>query len=121
MKPEQLESWIDINLPPSMAVWLKESFGLNAKSFFELGFIEKSDVEVFRIAQHRLNTIVITTKDIDFLQYQKQAIAPLKILHITTGNISNKQLKELVLKLFPEVIRIFTKTNQQLIEITKQP
>lgn len=104
-----------------MAIWLKDSFAVKAKSFFELSFMEKSDVEVFKIAQATPNAIVITTKDIDFLQFQEQADNPPKILHINTGNISNKQLKELVMKLFPEVIRIFTKTDQLLIEITNQP
>ena len=101
-----------------MAIWLREAFAVNAKSFFELGFSLKTDVEVFKIAQSRLNTIVITTKDIDFLQFQEQSNNPPKILYINTGNISNKHLKEIVLKSFPEVISIFTKTNQTLIEIT---
>lgn len=118
MKPEQLEFWIDLNLPPSMATWLHDAFAVNAKSFFELGFLLKSDIEVFKIAQSRLNTIIITTKDIDFLQFQEQSTNPPKILYINTGNVSNKQLKEIILKSFPEVISIFTKTNQTLIEIT---
>ena len=109
MKPEQLEFWIDLNLPPSMSGWLKYAFEINARFFVELGFLLKSDVEVFRIAQTRLNTIIITTKDIDFLQFQEQAIHPPKILYINVGNISNKQLKELILKSFGEVIRILPK------------
>jgi len=38
MQPGALEFWIDLNLPPKMALWLTEGFNVVAKSFKELGF-----------------------------------------------------------------------------------
>lgn len=66
MLPDEIEFWIDLNLPPQMAIWLKEEFGVKAKSFKELEFEIVQDVEVYRMAAHKENKIIITTKDIDF-------------------------------------------------------
>ena len=38
MQAGALEFWIDLNLPPKMALWLTEGFNFVAKSFKELGF-----------------------------------------------------------------------------------
>jgi predicted nuclease of predicted toxin-antitoxin system len=112
------EFWIDMNLPPVMAIWLTEGFGVKAKTFKELGFDIKGDAEIFRIAKSQPFVVVITTKDIDFV-YLSEDIGPLpKVLYLNTGNISNKQLKKIVEESFADVIRIFTETNQSLIEIT---
>lgn len=42
---EQLQFWIDLNLPRSMATWLTQDYGVTAYSFAELGFENVSDVE----------------------------------------------------------------------------
>ncbi|MGN6297270.1 MAG: DUF5615 family PIN-like protein [Ginsengibacter sp.] len=66
MQSDNLEFWIDVNLPPSMAIWIQDDFGCSAKSFKDLNFDKEQDVVVFTKAAKKLNTIVITTKDIDF-------------------------------------------------------
>ncbi len=100
-----------------MASWIKEEFEVEAKSFLELGFVTTTDIQVYKLAKDHHNVIVITTKDVDFLNYSSAIGAPPKVLYINTGNISNKKLKELFSKSLNEVINIFTKTNQHLIEI----
>ncbi len=92
MQPENLEFWIDHNLPPKLANWLKEDFKVSAKSFQELGFVTKGDNEIYRIVAAKINTIVITTKDIDFLTVTDVANPP-RILYLNIGNVSNKKLK----------------------------
>jgi len=119
MQYNSLEFWIDLNLPPALALWLKEEFKVNARSFQELGLTTTSDAEVFKLAKTRLNTIIITTKDYDFVSLTEEIGSSPKILYINTGNISNKELKLIILKSFNEVIRIFSKTNQSLVEITQ--
>ena len=47
---DEIEFWIDLNLPPQMAIWLKEEFGVKAKSFKELKFEITPDVEVYKMA-----------------------------------------------------------------------
>jgi predicted nuclease of predicted toxin-antitoxin system len=119
MLQNNLEFWIDVNLPPVMAVWLKKDFGISAKSFNELKFNTEEDITVFKSAVKRFNTIVITTKDIDFKNLAEEISIQPKILYLNVGNISNKILKEIVYKSLKEVIRIFSETDESLIEITK--
>ena len=80
---DEIEFWIDLNLPPQMAIWLEEEFRVKAKSFKELKFEITPDVEVYKMAAQKDNKIIITTKDIDFSNYQKVAGAPPRILYLT--------------------------------------
>jgi predicted nuclease of predicted toxin-antitoxin system len=118
MPQNNMEFWIDVNLPPVMAKWIQEDFGLAAKSFKELNFETAQDAVVFNIAARRLNTIVITTKDIDFKILSEQIDIRPKILYLNVGNISNKMLKEIFYKSIKEVITLFSETDDFFIEIT---
>lgn len=95
MQPDNIEFWIDLNLPPKMAEWLKTDFNVAAKSFIELGFGETDDAEVYKIAAKTHNTIIITTKGIDFINLQSNIGSPPKILYLNIGNVSNKRLREI--------------------------
>ena len=118
MQPDALEFWIDYNLPPKMAIWLTADFNVAAKSFMELNFDNTPDFEVYKIAATKLNTIIITTKDVDFIDYQNKVGAPPKILFLNVGNISNDHLKTLIQNNFAEVLQIFLRTDQSYIEIS---
>jgi predicted nuclease of predicted toxin-antitoxin system len=118
MHPDKLEFWIDLNLPPKMAEWLTNDFDVFAKSFKELNFENTSDIEVYKIAAKTPGTIIITTKDIDFVNFQNSIGTPPKILYLNIGNISNENLKLLIQNKFAEVIQLFLKTNKSLIEIS---
>lgn len=119
MLQNNLEFWIDVNLPPVMAVWLKNDFGVSAKSFNELNFDTEKDIAVFTSAVRRFNTIIITTKDVDFKNLSGEITVRPKILYLNVGNVSNKVLKEILYRSLKEVIRIFSETDESLIEITK--
>ena len=119
MQSELPEFWIDLNLPPILATWLHDEFNVSAKSFEELNLMTASDAEVFKLAQAQSNTIIITTKDYDFIYLAEEIGAPPKILYLNVGNISNKELKKIVFNSFKNVIRIFSQTNQTIVEITK--
>lgn len=70
MQPNNFEFWIDLNLPPSLAIWIVERHNILAKSFAELGFLEISDANVYKQAVNHPNIIIITTKDVDFIYLQ---------------------------------------------------
>ena len=119
MQSESLEFWIDVNLPPILAIWPRDEFKVNAKSFKELGLESAQDFEIFKLAGKKINTIIITTKDYDFVSFAEEIGVPPKILYLNTGNISNKELKKIIVSSFKNVIRIFSKTNQTIVEIIK--
>ena len=118
MRLDELEFWIDLNLPPQVAIQLKEGFKVHAKSFKELLFSDVPDVEVYKIAAKENNKIIITTKDVDFSNYQNIVGAPPRILYLNIGNISNKNLKLLIENKFSEILELFLTTNEPLIEIS---
>lgn len=117
---KDLEFWIDLNLPPKMAKWLIDDFKVNAKSFKDLLFTDEPDIKVYKIAAQKSNMIIITTKDIDFSNYQNIVGSPPRILYLNVGNISNKNLKKLIEERFAEIIQIFLTTNEPLIEISTE-
>ncbi len=119
MPANNLEFWIDVNLPPVMATWLKKDFGVSAQSFNELNFGREKDLAVFIRAVKRFNTIVITTKDVDFKNLSEQITPSPRIRYLNVGNVSNKILNEIIYKSLEKVIRIFSETDETLIEITK--
>ena len=90
MQLDQIEFWIDLNLPPQMALWISNGFKVKAMSFKDLNFETVADIEVYKIAARNSTTIIITTKDIDFIDFQNSIGAPPKTLYINVGNISNQ-------------------------------
>lgn len=96
MQPESLGFQIDLNLSPIMVLWLTEGFSIVAKSFKELGFEQTQDVDVYKMASPNINTIITTTKDIDFINYKDETGAPPKILYINVGDLSNENLKIII-------------------------
>lgn len=119
MQQNNLEFWIDVNLPPAMAVWIQDDFGCSAKSFKELNFETEQDAVVFTKAAKRLNTIVITTKDIDFKNLAEEIRIHPRILYLNIGNVSNRTLKEIIYQSMKNVIRTFLETDNFFIEIKK--
>ena len=47
MPPEKFEYWIDANLPPQLALWLKEMFSVKAFHLNDLGLLHASDKEIY--------------------------------------------------------------------------
>lgn len=117
-QPENLEFWIDVNLPPKMANWLIDDFKVAAKSFWELEFNISADIDVFKIAREKKNIVVNTTKDIDFVKLLSDKGSPPKILFLNVGNISKKELRIIINKSFAGALEIFVNTTKQLVEIT---
>ncbi len=103
-----------------MAIWIQHDFGCSAKSFKDLKFENEQDIVVFTEAAKKLNTVIITTKDIDFkILAEEMKIRP-RILYLNVGNISNKILKEIIYKSLKDVIKTFLETENFFIEIKKQ-
>lgn len=122
MQPElPFEFWIDMNLPPSLAEWISTNYQFPAKSFYELGFATTDDAIIFNLARKSPRTIVITTKDIDFVNLVEVKGHPPKILYVNTGNITKTQLLLLFEKSFEAVIKFFKEDQQTFIEITNKP
>ncbi len=58
--------WIDAQLPPTLATWIVETFGVTAVSSRELGLRDAKDAEILEAAKQH-NNVVVMSKDSDFV------------------------------------------------------
>jgi predicted nuclease of predicted toxin-antitoxin system len=94
--------WIDAQLPPTLAEWIVVTFGVNAISLRELGLRDAKDIEIFESAKQP--NVVIMSKDSDFVDLVCRLGAPPQILWLTCGNVTNRNLRELLTATLPEAI-----------------
>ncbi|WP_217631707.1 DUF5615 family PIN-like protein [Methylomonas sp. LWB] len=58
--------WVDAQLPPNLADWLRWTFKVEAYALRELGLRDADDLEIFERA--RQEGIVLISKDSDFVE-----------------------------------------------------
>ncbi len=107
--------WIDAQLPPNLAGWLIETFGVNATSLKDLGLRDAKDTEIFYTARTG-DAIVIVTKDSDFVDLVTRLGTPPQILWLTCGNVTNRNLRRILTKTFPDVLRLL-QAGENIVEI----
>jgi predicted nuclease of predicted toxin-antitoxin system len=107
--------WVDAQLPPSLAPWLTEMFGASAQSMRLLGLRDAEDLQIFEAAKQAGDTVIIS-KDSDFIELIVQRGVPPRLLWVTCGNLTNRRLREVFLKLFPEALRLLT-NGESIVEI----
>jgi predicted nuclease of predicted toxin-antitoxin system len=94
--------WIDAQLPPTLAEWIVATFGLTAVSLRELGLRDAKDIEIFEAAKQP--NVVIMSKDSDFVDLVCRLGAPPQIIWLTCGNVTNRNLKQLLTATLPQAI-----------------
>ncbi len=97
-----MKLWIDAQLPPALARWLTETFLLEAHSLRDLGLRDAKDLEIFMAA--RAENVIIMTKDSDFIDLVCRLGKPPQILWLTCGNVTNRNLKRLLLDTLEEAL-----------------
>jgi predicted nuclease of predicted toxin-antitoxin system len=97
-----MKLWIDAQLPPALARWLTETFPLEAHSLRDLGLRDAKDLEIFMAA--RAENVIIVTKDSDFIDLVCRLGKPPQILWLTCGNVTNRNLKRLLLATLEEAL-----------------
>ncbi len=106
--------WIDAQLPPQMALWLTQTYGVTAVALRELGLRDARDTEIFMAAREAQT--VIMTKDIDFVDLVTRLGIPPQILWVTCGNVTNRRLQEILSRTFPEALNLL-ELGQAIVEI----
>ncbi len=96
---------VDAQLPQSLAIYLR-SVGHDAIHTLDLPDANASKDQIVTqvaVAESR----VVVTKDGDFVDSFYLHGEPGKLLHVTTGNISNQLLLEIISKNLPLITQIF--------------
>ncbi|MDO8365932.1 MAG: DUF5615 family PIN-like protein [Saprospiraceae bacterium] len=105
---------IDAQLSPSLALWVKDHFGIECFSVGYIGYRDASDIDIFFKARE-LDGIVLT-KDDDFVKLLHQHGSPPRIIWLTCGNTSNARMRE-ILMVYLETALEMLDTND-LVEIS---
>ncbi len=110
-----MKIWIDAQLPPTLAGWLTETFGLDASALRDLGLRDAQDIEIFGAA--RSEGVVIVTKDSDFIDLVCRLGSPPQILWLTCGNVTNRNLRKLLMATLPNALEQLQQ-GEMIVEIT---
>ena len=110
-----MKIWIDANLPPALAVWLSQEFGLEAVSAERLNLLKANDTEIFQKAKE--NNSVILTKDSDFVDLVNAHGPPPMVVWISCGNTTNAKLKSILLTQWVRVSELLQQ-GHPIIELT---
>ncbi|NER51730.1 MAG: hypothetical protein F6J92_34830 [Symploca sp. SIO1A3] len=110
-----MKFWIDAQLPPNLASWLTETFGVNAVSLKDLGLRDAKDTEIFEAARSA-GIVVIITKDSDFVDLVTRLGIPPQILWVTCGNVTNRLLRQIFHRTFSEAL-ILLEAGEAIVEI----
>jgi predicted nuclease of predicted toxin-antitoxin system len=96
---------VDAQLPRRMTVWIAAA-GHNAIHTLDLPDANRTTDEQVNDMASREERILIT-KDADFVDSHLLRGRPPKLLLISTGNISNRDLEALMVPLIPDIVRDF--------------
>lgn len=110
--------WVDAQLPPTLANWLSDSFDLEASSLRDLSLRDAQDIQIFEAA--RAESAVIMTKDSDFIDLVCRLGTPPQILWLTCGNVTNRNLRQLLTATMPEALAQL-KQGEIIVEISNTP
>jgi predicted nuclease of predicted toxin-antitoxin system len=110
-----MKFWVDAQLSPALAPWLRDTFGVEAFSVRWLGLQHASDEEIF-VAAREAEAVVIT-KDRDFVRLLEKFGPPPKLIWVTCGNTSNAQMRKILRQAFPETL-LLLQADESLVEIT---
>ena len=94
--------WLDAQLPPSIAPWIKSTFKTDAQAVRDLGLRQAKDAAIFQAARAAGATVM--TKDADFVELQRRLGSPPKVIWLTCGNTSKAELRDILSKRLPDAL-----------------
>ena len=106
--------WVDAQLPPQLADWLRWTFKVEAYALRDLNLRDAEDEEIFRQAQQP--NIVIISKDNDFVEMVLRFGSPPQLLWVTCGNVTNSRLQNLFTQVFPQAQALLA-SGEAVVEI----
>lgn len=109
--------WVDAQLPPALAHWLRREFGVDAVHVQALGLHQANDPPIFHAA--RAAADVVVTKDDDFVRLLDQLGPPPGVLWVRCGNVKNATLRDILLRAWPEAA-VLLAAGEPLVEVGRR-
>ena len=113
-EPAKPEVWVDAQLPPALALWLRENYGVQAFSLRELGLRDEDDSVIFNEAKKR--GCILISKDSDFVDYVQRLGPPPQLIWVTCGNVTNANLKAIFSAVFEQALNMLA-SGEAIVEI----
>jgi predicted nuclease of predicted toxin-antitoxin system len=107
--------WVDAQLPPQIAAWMCDRFGVDALAVRDLGLRDASDESIYRMGRDA--QAVVMTKDSDFCDLAERLGSPPQVLWLTCGNTSNTRLREILSATFDDARRLLAR-GDAIVEIS---
>ena len=83
--------WLDAQLPPTLALWMRENLQVDTIALRELGLRDSTDRDIYAAAKKA--GAVLISKDSDFIDLVQTYGAPPQLVWLTCGNVTNAHLK----------------------------
>ena len=106
--------WLDAQLPPGLAQWLRQEMGLDARALKELGLRDARDVDIFEAARNA--GVVPMSKDSDFVGLVQRLGTPPQLVWLTCGDVTNAKLKALFAESRPKAGRLL-RSGEAIVEL----
>jgi predicted nuclease of predicted toxin-antitoxin system len=106
--------WLDAQISPLMAAWLRMRFELDAHAVRDLGLRDAEDPDIFAAAKRE--AAVVMTKDSDFVELLERHGPPPQVIWLRSGNSSNARLKQILSHALPSVLEM-VRNGEPLVEI----
>ena len=91
-----------------------QTFSIQAQSLVSLGLRDANDLDVFYAARTAGATIM--SKDQDFVDLVLMHETPPQIIWVTCGNTSNAFLRNLLQRVFPQILQLL-ESGEPLVEL----
>ncbi len=110
--------WVDAQLPPALARWLRQSYEIDAWHVGDVELLAADDTAIFAAARARRAAVVVT-KDEDFVRLVERHGPPPQAVWVTCGNVRNAELRAVVLGAWPRVAELLA-GGEPLVEIGRR-
>lgn len=104
--------WLDAQIPPGLAGWMEETFGVKAMPVRDVCLKDAEDDHLFFAARQVANVLI--TKEGGFIHLKE--LSPLKVIWLTCENTSEKELRRVFQLHFRKAVRMF-EAGESLVEI----
>lgn len=111
--------WIDAQLPPALARWFRDKHGTDAAHVDELGFRHARDAEIFAAARAASGSVVVVTKDDDFVKLLDRQGPPPQVVWVRCGNVTNSQLRRILDEAWSRAVALLD-TGEPLVELRRR-
>jgi predicted nuclease of predicted toxin-antitoxin system len=106
--------WLDAQLSPRVAHWIREVLGHDAEALRDVGLRDAEDQEIFD--RGKQGDVIILTKDKDFVDLVGRLGSPPAVIWLRCGNTSEARLKQ-ILTDHLDVALEFIGSGDDLVEI----